>query len=399
MQILFATFDGNLVNRLSAVLDGDVIVNRVDPDAFSLRDAVQWITPDVLMFDADTAPEAGDDFLAATRALTESSAHCHVVAIGDEANSTVVLTAMRAGARDFLDRTIKDTELKNKFALYRDHIRERIARRPDSDQARLTLIASGRPGDGSELFAINHACLRAKAGGDVLLIDLSFGVSEAATALDVTINYTLSNVVNDMARLDRTLLFAALAQHEESGLYVLPLNASNSDRQEVAPNDLLPMIATLRGMFSEVILHASAMRTNVLFSDFLREANVFYLIATQRLTAVRACLDMLSRHDPAAQLRNHITLVVDEYQREISLSDQQMARTLGLRHAVRVPYARAALLDSLNKGVPLVIEEATGAYARAMRALVPQSPIKKDSAPAAGGLLRRLLHLPAAAAL
>lgn len=399
MQILFTTFDGNLVNRLSAVLDNDVIVNRADPDAFSLRDAVQWITPDVLLFDADTACEAGDDFLAAIRALAEGGAHCHVVAIGDEHNSIVVLAAMRAGARDFLDRSIKDHELRAKFAIIREHARERAARRKDADLGRLTLVAGGRAGDGSELFAVNHACLRAAAGGDVLLIDLAPGASEAATALDLTINYCFANVLNDMARLDRTLLFAALAQHEESGLYVLPLAAGNGDRQEVAPHDLLPVITTLRGMFSEIILHASALRANVLFGDFLREANLFYLLATQRLTSVRACLDMLSRHDPAAQLRGHITLVVDEYQREISLSHQQIMRALGLRHAVRIPYARPALIDALNKGVPLVIEDAGSPYTRAMRELMPQDAASKKSRVPGANFLRRLLHFPAQAAL
>lgn len=369
MQVLLASYDAALTNRVSTALDGLAQVGRSDPDAFSIRDAVLRAAPDLVILDMEAAAEGGDELIAVIRALTDHDTARHVIAIGDEEHSQAVLMGMRAGARDFLDRSIGDAEMRARVSIYRDRNR----RRSDAAAGRLVVLAAGQPGDCEGSLAISYATLRARSGIDTLLIDLVPPASEMAAILDIDITYTMRNVLSDEARLDRTLLSSALSRHEASGLHVLPMFAAEGET-EITTDELINIVAVLRGLFGEVIVNVCDGARPSLFHSLLREASAVYLVALQKITSVKACSDMLSRADPSAQLRDHVTLLVDAYDDDIKLTDVQIRHTLGLKQSHRVPAARIALVNALNAGTPLVLSQPRSAYTRALRQLAVPTP-------------------------
>ena len=66
---------------------------------------------------------------------------------------------------------------------------------------------------------------------------------------------------------------------------------------------------------------------------------------------------------------DRITLVVEDHMPGITLSEEQMRDALGLRRSVRLPAARVELINALNTGRPLVLDQPRAAYSRALRTL------------------------------
>jgi Flp pilus assembly CpaE family ATPase len=95
---------------------------------------------------------------------------------------------------------------------------------------------------------------------------------------------------------------------------------------------------------------------------------------------------MLNGADPAAQLRDHVTLVIDAYDDDIKLTDKQIQQTLGLKQCTRLPAARNALLNALNAGMPLVLAQPRAAYSKAMRQLAVPPQKRRAARTARQGL-------------
>jgi pilus assembly protein CpaE len=144
-----------------------------------------------------------------------------------------------------------------------------------------------------------------------------------------------------------------------------------------------------------VILNVGGIRHPGLLTEFTRAAARIYLVAPQKFTAVKACRDLLVQISPNPQVLDRITLVVEDHMPGITLSEEQMREALGLRRSVRLPAARVELLNALNTGRPLVLDQPRAAYSRALQRLatgdaVPAAVPAARPAARGAGLFRRL---------
>jgi pilus assembly protein CpaE len=375
-RITVATSDTNLAAGLIASLEGIAAVIRSAPDTAPLLELCGKTKLDLILLDADPVDGFGTGLADVMRAVAGTDPDAPVIVLGDEGDARSVLRAIRAGAADVIDRNAQGEALSGQLGRH-------LTGAPRGDAAgggALTLVLSGQPG-GEGLFAVNLAVLRAKAAGGALLIDGALPSSEAGAALNVPLNYTIRDAVQDLPRLDRTLLSSALGHHAASGLHVLPLAVAGEEVHDIATDSIVSMQLVLRALFGEVILNAGGIRHPGLLTEFVRAAGRIYLVAPQKFTAVKACRDLLMQIGPSAQVLDRITLVVEDHMPGITLTDEQMREALGLRRSVRLPAARVELINALNTGRPLVLEQPRSPYARALEKLAGEgaaAPAKPD---------------------
>lgn len=398
-RILSATRDVSLTDRMMVALDGLAVIVRVDPVPEALQDAVASVRPDLVAIDIDGREPLTSNALGMIRHLLDTDPARPVVAIGDEAATNLVLQAVRAGARDFVDREAAGEALRGQIGGQLS----RAARGAPQPAGRLTVITSGQPNDGESLFAINYAVLRARQVSDVLLIDFHLPASEAGAALDLEPTYTIRDAIQDSIRLDRTLLATALARHAASGLYVLPLSAGTGPVGEINSGSILSLLATLRTLFAEVVVNLGGLRHAALINELYGNAGEFYLLTRQRLTSLKACRDLLSPLSIGANAGGRLTLVVADFDPAVTMTLQQMTSALGLTQVVKIPPAHAALNNAVNKGVPLVLDQPRSPYAHAVSVLAAGPRRRREDMKAqpkaksrgAGNFLTRLLGHPA----
>lgn len=385
-RISIATADTALATRLIAAMDGVAAVVRSAPDTTVLAELCRKTRMDLVLVDTDPVEGFGVSLGDVMRAIAAADADAPVVVLGDEADARAVLRAIRAGASDVIGRSDEGEVLREQVARH-------LADAPRGDMAgsgSLSLVLSGQPG-GEGLFALNLAVLRAKSAGEGLLIDGALPSTEAGAALNVPLNYTIRDAVQDLPRLDRTLLSSALGRHAPSGLHVLPLAVAGEQVHDIAPDAIVSMQLVLRALFDEVVLNAGGIRHPGLLSEFTRAARRIYLVAPQKFTAVKACRDLLVQIGPSAEVRDRITLVVEDHMPGIALSEEQMREALGLRWSIRLPAARVELTNALNTGRPLVLDQPRAAYTRTLERLVAEDGAgAARRAPRRAGLFRRL---------
>jgi pilus assembly protein CpaE len=391
-RLIVATSDTALAARLIGPLDGVAAVIRSAPDTASLVDLCRKAAPDLVLLDADPVDGFGTLLAEAMRDLAATDPEATAIVLGDEGDPRLVLRAIRTGAADVIDRGTEGDDLRSQIARH-------LTASPRGEAAgagTLTVVMSGQPG-GEGLFALNLAVLRAKARGEGLLIDGALPSSEAGAALNVPLTYTIRDAIQDLPRLDRTLLSSALGHHVPSGLHLLPLAVAGEEVHDVAPDAIASMLLVLRALFGEVVLNVGGIRHPGLLTEFTRAAARIYLVAPQKFTAVKACRDLLVQIAPNPQVLDRITLVVEDHMPGITLSEEQMREALGLRRSVKLPAARVELINAHNAGRPLVLDQPRAAYCRALQPLaagdaVPAVPaaVRPSPAKSGAGLFRRL---------
>ena len=358
-RLILASDDAELERRLAEAVDGLADVLLISPTAGNLLQTLVEAKPTILLVDQ----ESRTPLHIIVGLVRRADPALHAVAIGDARNPDAVLGAVRAGATDFLDKGEPRDVLRAQVLRHLQNGAEASRAAPGSFE----LVLSAQPGGGESLFALNLAVLRACAGGDMLFVDCSLPTSEAAAALDIRTAYTVQDAVKDIGRLDRTLVTSALARHPDSGLMVLPLATTAApDVESVAPEALARLVAAVRPLFRDTLLAAGGVRSPGLLLEFMQAAGRIYFLCEQKFTALADGQQLLRRIDPGPEVLGRTVLVVDEHQPSISLTEEQMRTALGLTSSFRLPPSRVELINSLNTGHPLVLEQPRGAYALAL---------------------------------
>src|SRR5215467_12571086 len=129
-----------------------------------------------------------------------------VIVVSPTKDPELILRAMRAGAREFV--------------LESDHEELRLAVR---SQAQAQEVAEGsgsvisifgaKGGVGATTVAANLAGALQSAGSKVCLVDLDLHLGDVLSFMDVAGNYSITDVLSNMSRLDRELLASSVTKH------------------------------------------------------------------------------------------------------------------------------------------------------------------------------------------
>ena len=135
-----------------------------------------------------------------------------------EAESSLIIEALRARVMDFLRRPLSSSEVANVIA----RLQRGDARRGSGPLGKVISFVSNKGGVGKSSVSVNVACeLARRHPGEVILLDLSLQLGVAASMLDLDVTQSMADAAEQLDRLDITLL-QQLALPHESGLRVLP---------------------------------------------------------------------------------------------------------------------------------------------------------------------------------
>jgi pilus assembly protein CpaE len=391
-SFLVASRDIGLADRIAKAVESEATIVRIEPDIEALRSILPRVSSDIAMLDMSIANGFGERFQDATEELKNLCPGLRFLAIGDEGHASEVLASVRAGATDFLDHRASLAEIV-------ERARRALGAADHKDKRReseLYVVVGGRQNEGESLFAINLAVMLARrngGGNGVLLLDCSWPTCMADVALGIDSRYALRDAISDLPRLDRTLITTTLSRHAESGLYVLPL-LNDISAQSASDANVSSVLSVLRGLLDAIVVNFGELRHSRVVVPALRSANAAYLYVTQSLAEVQSAQKLLVNADIGKNDRDRLTLVVGDYQDDIDLSDEQIAEALDIRAHIRLPAARAELINSLNAGRPLALFNPRSAYVREISRLLDAMQ-RRDAQAAEGGkiysLIRRLI--------
>jgi pilus assembly protein CpaE len=340
-------------------------------------DVVAQTNPDIGLVAIDTNPEKALDLV--TR-LASASPNCAVLVISSSNDGSLILQALRAGAKEFLTQPVRIEDLLAALSRINDRRFGRGEARPRGSQ--VIAVAGAIGGVGTTTVAVNLGCILAQnQQNSVALIDLDLCLGDADVFLDTIPDYTLVDVAQNVTRLDFTLLKRSLTKHS-SGLYLLPRPVQLEDMSLITPDDLQRVIGLLKATFTHLVLDLSKGYTAIDLVA-LEMANEILLITQLDLPCLRNVVRLVMSFGNMEGFSDKVKIIVNRVGLESGqITLKKAEETIGKEVFWQLPNDYRSTIDARNNGVPLIDSAPKAAITQSFIALAKALSGEGDAAPA-----------------
>lgn len=333
-------------------------------------------------------------------AVVERFPELPVVAMGSSENASVVLTAMRSGARDYFVLRRDDSKLASQVGkLLRRASSAALAAATaagGSGQGRLFSVIGAAPHE-TIAFLASHLSLcfaeRARANERVLLVDAALPAGAGSIFLNLAPTYSLIDAVADVHRCDQTLVDTAFTKHA-SGLYLLSLPEDGIGRPQLPAEDFGRLLAVLRGLFQVVVVAIDGQSGTALTRAALSQSDRGLMVTDQSILKSRQTKYLLRALRLEDISLDRVGLIVDNYRRRLGLEPANLAQLFDLPLLATLTTEGFNRIQAMNSGEPLFSIAPKDPYCDSVRKLAG-ALLVGESAPVeagASGLFGRLFR-------
>jgi pilus assembly protein CpaE len=220
-------------------------------------------------------------------------------------------------------------------------------------EGKLVTVFAAKGGCGKTTMATNLAVTVARSGYHACLVDLDLAFGDVAIALQLMPSSTIVDAVQ-LGTIDEQAIRALVTRHE-SGLDTLlaPLEPGEAERIDVGT--VQQLLRVLRAMYDVVVIDTPPAFSEHVLTAF-DQSDAYVLLTTLDVPALknlRITLDML---DLLGYPQSAWHVVLNRADSKVGLSLEEVEKTLDVPIAAQVPSSRA-VSASINRGVPLVLDE------------------------------------------
>jgi pilus assembly protein CpaE len=315
-------------------------------------DVASQTQPDIALISLDADPEQG---LALVGKLNEELPSCDTLVVSSSQEGSLILQAMRNGAKEFLSYPLKLEE----FLASLDRIRQSSGGRDGDGQVRssqVITVAGVGGGVGCTSLAINIACSIAQdERNSVTVIDLDLALGDADVWLDIIPDYTIQDVAENISRLDYSLLKRSLTKHD-CGAFLLPRPTQLDDATSITPDEFRRVIALLKATFTHLVIDISK-GFGPLDMAAMEVADSILLVTQLDLPCLRNVVRLLQYFDLNEGFEDKVKVVVNRFGLEANqISSAKALETIGREIFWQLPNEYATIVESRNNGVPLLMQ-------------------------------------------
>jgi pilus assembly protein CpaE len=306
------------------------------------------IAPDLVIVVLDSDPLQAIHLI---QSVLQKSPNVAVLPSSRDRDSGVILRVVRAGAREFLPLPTEATDLLESVKRL---IRPREEAATNGTRGPQIITVTGASGGvGCTSLAVNLGTTLAKSSQQETILsdfDLLFGSVDAC--LDIIPDQSLQGVIQNIDRLDLTLLKRSLTRHS-SGLYVLPHPVAMEDAAKIDPDSLRRLLSLLRAAFPSVLIDTSK---GLQSSDFVafEMADVILVVLQLDLTCLRNTARLMQLFQQFDGLLERVKLVVNRAgSHDAEISQKKAEETLRMPISFYVPNASKLFFAARAKGVAI----------------------------------------------
>jgi pilus assembly protein CpaE len=342
--VLQALVDGTSVAR-TACSESTMPLAASDP----LIRRTQAFAPDVVLVDI-----AAGDFTSALRAvelLHQELPNAALFAVGPMTQPQLIVNAMRAGVREYIERPTTTTDLLEAF------VRLTATRRKpgrENSRGKVFTIVNAKGGSGSTTVAVNLALALQAIHHNTALVDLA-PLGHCALHLNLKPTFTISDALTNLHRLDSSLLDSFMARHDR-GLHVLA-GAPTPTPIEPSASDFARLFDTLVGLFHYIVVDASSRLDSAtrLVSNLSEK---IMLIAHADVASLWSA-GRVAQYLGESGSRDRFGLVFNRYRKVPGFNEAETEAAIGAPVLWRIPNQYFAVSTAIDRGVPLMHQSNT----------------------------------------
>ncbi len=331
-------------------------------------DVVMQTRPDMALVALDSDVSKG---LALVARITQELSDCNVLVISASTEGSLILQAMRNGAKEFLSLPLKLEDVLSAL----ERIRQTQMTRAGEGQVRscqVITLAGASGGVGCTSLAVNLGCILARGEqNSVVVIDLDFALGDSDVWLDIIPDYTIQDVAENITRLDYSLLKRSLTRHD-CGVFLLPRPVQLDDDIKITPDQLRRVVSLLKTTFTHLVIDISK-SFGPLDMAAMETADNVLLVTQLDLPCLRNVVRLMQYLEHVEGLTDKIRIVVNR----VGLEDTQISlnkalETIGREIAWQVPNDFATMVEARNNGVPLMMQAPKAKLTRALELIAEQ---------------------------
>jgi pilus assembly protein CpaE len=374
--------DPKLRTRLALQLGEDANVLTYSEVA-ALAEYASPAGPLVVVFGPGLADAAG---LADIERFTRARPDAGAILVASELSTNLLQQALRSGVRDVLGAPTEATSLIESVERVSGTLTMVPALPTSVDEGgqagRVITVSSTKGGSGKSVVATNLAtALARQSSRPVVLVDADLQFGDVAVMMRLVTPHTLVDAVSAQGRLDAQFLQSLLIRHEPSGLLVLPAPLEPSFAERVSGSDMTRIIELLRSFCAYVVIDTPAQFNDVVIA-LIEHSDDVVVVAGLDIPNIKNTKLGLQTLRLIEVGEEKLTLLLNRVDTKVQLDVAEVERTLAMRAECLVP-SDIAVPQSVNKGVPVVLDAPRSEAARAFEALAARFAGGPAAAPAA----------------
>jgi pilus assembly protein CpaE len=315
----------------------------------SLIRKTQVLAPNVVL--VDIAPNGIAEALRAIEILHQELPEAAVFAIGSMANSQLIVSTMRAGAREFIERPTTTTDLLEAF------VRQTSTRRKpgrEMSRGKILTVINAKGGSGATTVAVNLAIALQSLQHSIALVDLA-PLGHCALHLNLKPSFTITDAITNLHRLDSSLLVSFMARHP-SGLQVLA-GASAPAPTEPSASDFARLFDTMAGQFRYIVVDASSRLDGA--TRLVSSLSERVLLIAHADVASLWSAGRVAQYLSETGSRDRFSLVLNRYRKVTGFNEAETEAAIGAPVMWRIPNQYFAVSSAIDRGVPVMQQSST----------------------------------------
>lgn len=181
------------------------------------------------------------------------------------------------------------------------------------------------------------------------LLDLGLPARDGLLYLNVTGSYSFVDAVQNLRRLDATLLDSAVEKHS-TGTAALAWPADLGLLREVSPTAAANVIRTFKSLLKAQVIDLGGMAQAEFLVPVIRECGRAWVVCDQSLGGIVSTAQMLRELESKGIERSMLKLVLNRFNAQAGLPAKEVAQRLGLELLHVVPDRGTALLSAASSG-------------------------------------------------
>jgi pilus assembly protein CpaE len=337
--------------------------------------------PDVILMDINMPDMDG---IQATEAIRKKIPFTQIVILSVQNDPKYMQRAMMAGARAFLSKPPTVDELISTI--------HQVGKMAAEEKAKIALVQKLQSGSGGKFgaalthgkvitvygpkggvgtttIAVNLAVALQGPESKVVIVDGNLQYGDVAVFHNEQPRNTILDLTPRANELDPEIIEEVLIVHEKSGVHILAAPPRPEMAEQVNPDQFIHVIKFLKTIYNYIIIDTETHLTETVISA-LDASDVIVLVVTQEIPAIKNAKSFLTLIDQFQIGRARVICIMNKNDKRISLLPERVGESLKQEIAAVIPLEEKIVVNSVNSGVPFMVDNKIQPIGKAISGLV-----------------------------
>jgi pilus assembly protein CpaE len=236
-------------------------------------------------------------------------------------------------------------------------------------------VCSAKGGIGRTVMTVNLAVALCKKNIQIGVVDADFQFGDVSLALDLQTTFTIKDVVEEIQQMDQHSLLSYLNRHE-SGIKVLAA-PERPEHADLIGEEAVSKILDLLLLEHHYVLTDTGVGLPERNLPIIEKADQILLLTNLEMATLKNTKLMLETFDMLG-LKDKVQVVVNRATMESVINASDVADILGIENPIFIPNDWQVATQSLNIGIPFVVNQGKTDIAKAVFKMAEQISTRRE---------------------